>query len=170
MQWIVRIAAAIVATLALALPVTGATTQAPQPIHADGSKIFAEAVSATQGIAALTRPATAAARCKGRSCTGKNPKVMGCGGDAQTIATKWPAGGGPKVQLRYSKKCRAAWARLASKTPSWAFMLDVKGGPNYTAYGSPFYRAYTKMAGRPLRFRACVKQWSSNAWSCTRWH
>jgi hypothetical protein len=170
MQWIARVAAAIVATLALALPMTGTTAQAPSSTQANGGQVTAEVSPARQDIAGLTRLATVAARCKGRSCTGKNPQVMGCGRDARTIATRWPAGGGPRVELRYSKRCRAAWARLSSKTPSWAFMLSVKSHSNYTAYGSQFYRAYTKMAGRPLRFRACVKQWASSSWSCTGWH
>ena len=117
----------------------------------------------------VAEKAAAAVKCKGMSCTGKNPQTMGCGKDARTIATSRPGGGGPKVELRYSKKCRGAWARL-QRTPSWAFMLDVKGHPNYTAYGSSQYRAYTKMAGKPLKYRACVKQWSSDAWNCTGWH
>ncbi|WP_424229188.1 hypothetical protein [Actinophytocola sp.] len=45
----------------------------------------------------------------------------------------------------------------------------MKNGPNYTEISSNDYRRYTKMAGKPLKFRACVKQYSSDAWTCTRW-
>lgn len=109
-----------------------------------------------------------AVKCKGSSCTGKDPQVMGCEKDAKTIASTRPGGGGPKVELRYSKKCRAGWARI-QKAASWPFMLSVKDRPNYTETSSNDYRRYTKMAGKPLKFRACVKQYSSDAWTCTRW-
>jgi hypothetical protein len=135
--------------LAVLLPLTASSAQA-SPIDNGGS--------------------VAAVKCEGKSCTGKNPQTTGCEKDAKTIATKSPGGGGPTVQLRYSKKCRSAWARLASKTPSWAFMLSVKDHPNYVELGSSEYKAYTQMAGKPLKYRACVKGWSSDKWYCTGWH
>ncbi|MGB3437774.1 MAG: DUF2690 domain-containing protein [Actinophytocola sp.] len=140
--------------LAILLPLTTASAQASP---------------ATTRFAASTPQATAAAvKCKGKSCTGKNPQTMGCEKDAKTIANTRPGGGGPKVELRYSKKCRAGWARI-QRAASWPFMLSVKNGPNYTEISSNDYRRYTKMAGKPLKFRACVKQYSSDAWTCTRW-
>lgn len=145
-----KLAIALIGSLMLAalLPLTASSSQA-SPVDT-GSSV--------------------AVGCKGKSCTGKNPHTMGCDRDAKTIATKVPGGGGPKVQLRYSKKCDAAWARLATNTPSWPFMLAVKNHKNYVEYGSSLYRAYTQMAGRPLKYKACVKGYSSDHWYCTSWH
>jgi hypothetical protein len=58
------------------------------------------------------------------SLDGKNPTTAGCSGDATTmrsakLVTKSGVVGG-KIELRYSIKCHAAWARitLASDTPN----------------------------------------------------
>ncbi|WP_394817137.1 DUF2690 domain-containing protein, partial [Streptomyces griseus] len=49
--------------------------------------------------------------CSGADCTGQDPEAMGCGGEfARTVASA--VVGGSKVEVRYSKVCSAAWARL----------------------------------------------------------
>ncbi|MGW4835918.1 helix-turn-helix domain-containing protein [Streptomyces globisporus] len=49
--------------------------------------------------------------CSGADCAGQDPEAMGCGGEfARTVATA--VVGGSKVEVRYSKVCSAAWARL----------------------------------------------------------
>jgi hypothetical protein len=127
----------------------------------------------TMGVSlSLAAPAAAAStRCKGSSCSNKDPQSMGCGKDARTIDKIKPGGGGPTVQLRRSSNCRAAWARLASKAGNWwIFRLEVKNGPYYIAYGSPNLKAYTRMSGSTRLYRACIKQYASDTWDCTRWH
>src|SRR3954451_22106524 len=92
--------------LAVLLPLTTASAQASPSTHS---------------FAAHAPQATAAAvKCKGKSCTGKDPQTMGCEKDAKVTASRRPGGGGPKVELRYSKKCRAGWARI-QKAVSWPF-------------------------------------------------
>ncbi|MFD0420239.1 helix-turn-helix domain-containing protein [Streptomyces parvus] len=49
--------------------------------------------------------------CGGADCAGQDPEAMGCGGEfARTVASA--VVGGSKVEVRYSKVCSAAWARL----------------------------------------------------------
>ncbi|MFI7329202.1 DUF2690 domain-containing protein [Streptomyces rubiginosohelvolus] len=49
--------------------------------------------------------------CSGADCAGQDPEAMGCGGEfARTVASAVVGGG--KVEVRYSKVCSAAWARL----------------------------------------------------------
>ncbi|MGW0560305.1 XRE family transcriptional regulator [Streptomyces sp. NPDC003016] len=63
------------------------------------------------------RPATSApelplgVECSGDACTGKDPEAMGCGGGfARTTASATV--GTSLVEVRYSKTCGAAWARI----------------------------------------------------------
>ncbi|GAA2955190.1 XRE family transcriptional regulator [Streptomyces enissocaesilis] len=63
------------------------------------------------------RPATSApglplgVECSGDACTGKDPETMGCGGEfAETTASATV--GTSLVEVRYSKTCGAAWARI----------------------------------------------------------
>ncbi|NUT04052.1 MAG: DUF2690 domain-containing protein [Hamadaea sp.] len=117
-----------------------------------------------------TQPAEAAANhCKASSCSNKDPNVMGCAKDAITIQTTKPGAAIP-VQLRWSPKCKAGWARLTDKAGSWwSFRLEVNNGSYYTAVGSPYFKAYTRMSGSTKRMRACIRQYSSSTWNCTRW-
>ncbi|MEU6074899.1 DUF2690 domain-containing protein [Micromonospora sp. NPDC047074] len=121
------------------------------------------------GLSVAAPSEAAAVRCKGSSCSNKDPNVMRCAKDAITIQQTKPGGAIP-VQLRWSKKCKAGWARLSSKAGNWwTFRLEVKNGPFYTAVGSPNFRAYTRMSGSSKPMRACIKQYASSSWICTRW-
>jgi len=51
--------------------------------------------------------AQAAVHCKRDSCTDKDPKAMGCAGDARTVREFSTIN--TRVELRYSPKCKAAW-------------------------------------------------------------
>ncbi|WP_239106692.1 DUF2690 domain-containing protein [Streptomyces rubrogriseus] len=82
------------------------------------------------GVAVPAEAFVAAAEpaCKGASCNGKNPNATGCAKDAVTPAgaVARSAGGGPAVQMRYSKKCNAVWARFESAANSnWRGKLEV---------------------------------------------
>ncbi|MPY45310.1 DUF2690 domain-containing protein [Streptomyces phyllanthi] len=54
-------------------------------------------------------------KCSGDSCTGKDAETMGCSGelvkttDSVTVGTT-------QVEVRYSKTCKAAWARITAAT------------------------------------------------------
>jgi hypothetical protein len=50
-------------------------------------------------------------KCAGDACTGKDPEVMGCGGDLVTTGATTVVGTAA-VEVRYSKVCGAAWARV----------------------------------------------------------
>ncbi|OEJ25433.1 hypothetical protein AS594_13995 [Streptomyces agglomeratus] len=67
------------------------------------------------------RPATSApelpagVKCAGDDCTGEDPEAMGCGGEfAETTASATV--GTAFVEVRYSKTCGAAWARITQAT------------------------------------------------------
>ncbi|HET6856851.1 MAG TPA: DUF2690 domain-containing protein [Streptomyces sp.] len=69
--------------------------------------------SATPTTSAPELPA--GVKCAGDDCTGKDPENMGCGGDfARTTATATV--GTALVEVRYSKTCGTAWARITQAT------------------------------------------------------
>ena len=59
--------------------------------------------------------------CVGAGCRGKNPTAMGCDRDARTLTVAHDAHF--KVELRYSKRCNARWARTT--------YLDFRGDSPY---------------------------------------
>ncbi|MEV6259727.1 DUF2690 domain-containing protein [Streptomyces sp. NPDC051784] len=72
--------------------------------------------------AGVTRPATTApppasgAGCTAAGCTGRDPEAMGCGGRSAGTVASAPVGGG-LVEVRYSRVCGAAWARITKASP-----------------------------------------------------
>ncbi|MGP3773811.1 DUF2690 domain-containing protein [Streptomyces sp. SDT5-1] len=55
-------------------------------------------------------------KCVGASCGGKDPEAMNCGGALATNSTDAVVGT-VTVQVRYSKTCKAAWARIQGAAP-----------------------------------------------------
>lgn len=55
-------------------------------------------------------------KCVGKGCTGKDPELMGCGGEFAKTTTSVVVGTAT-VEVRYSKTCGAAWARITTATP-----------------------------------------------------
>ncbi|MFF4348082.1 XRE family transcriptional regulator [Streptomyces sp. NPDC001530] len=53
----------------------------------------------------------AGVKCSGADCTGKDPENMGCGGELAKTTTSVTVGR-TLVEVRYSKTCGAAWARI----------------------------------------------------------
>ncbi|MCN9244259.1 XRE family transcriptional regulator [Streptomyces sp. RY43-2] len=98
-------------------------------------------------------------KCGGASCTGKDPEAMGCGGTLARSATSVTVGT-TLVEVRYSKTCGAAWARItgaaqgdtvevsAGATPRQRGSVDVPGKAD----------AYTPMVAvkSPAEAKACV--------------
>lgn len=53
----------------------------------------------------------AGVKCSGKDCDGKDPETMGCIGNL-VRTTDEAVVGTTKVEVRYSKTCQAAWARI----------------------------------------------------------
>ncbi|MEV6310462.1 DUF2690 domain-containing protein [Streptomyces sp. NPDC051840] len=61
-------------------------------------------------------PPASGAGCTAAGCTGRDPEAMGCGGRSAFTVASAPVGGG-LVEVRYSRVCRAAWARITKASP-----------------------------------------------------
>ena len=109
------------------------------------------------GITAFdAAPAHAALTCTGSGCNGKDPMLYGCNATAHTVnSTTWSDGAAgtlatQTVQLRYSTKCKASWARVvvtvkgtAHVTYSYAYMDPYKSTTKRTIYNAG--SVYSKM-------------------------
>lgn len=77
-----------------------------------GDKEEAGGTRKAPAVSASTRPdLPPGVKCAGASCTGKDPENMGCGGELATTTTSVTVGTA-LVEVRYSKTCGAAWARI----------------------------------------------------------
>ncbi|QLH22421.1 XRE family transcriptional regulator [Streptomyces sp. Rer75] len=113
-------------------------------------------------------PATTASRlpagvkCSGSGCAGKDPEAMGCGGKyAKTTANAMV--GTAYIEVRYSKVCGAAWARIAQAAPGDRVEVGAPakgGGQDRTERGTVDADgdAYTRMvtADSTSRATACA--------------
>jgi len=106
----------------------------------------------------LIQPISASAKtiikpgCYGTSCNGKDPQAMGCATDARTIANR--VGNGVRVELRYSKRCDARWARSTNITgyPGlWIYAYVGSGNVTFRTANTKSVWSYM-WAGR---IRAC---------------
>ncbi|CAL9538654.1 hypothetical protein SUDANB176_04200 [Streptomyces sp. enrichment culture] len=79
---------------------------------------------------ARTPPASRTAlpppRCRGASCTGKDPMNMLCGTGPDTLATHRTAAGA-RLELRHSPRCGASWARMWATEIGDRIELTVPG-------------------------------------------
>ncbi|MFD9503502.1 XRE family transcriptional regulator [Streptomyces sp. NPDC060035] len=58
----------------------------------------------------------AGVKCSGAACTGQDPEAMGCGGQFASTVSRATVGAS-LVEVRYSKTCAAAWARITEAAP-----------------------------------------------------
>ncbi|MGY0492259.1 DUF2690 domain-containing protein [Streptomyces sp. WG-D5] len=65
----------------------------------------------------------AGVKCVGAGCGGKDPEAMNCGGDLAANSTEAVVGT-VTVQVRYSKTCKAAWARIQGAAPGDVVQLQ----------------------------------------------
>jgi hypothetical protein len=100
-------------------------------------------LAAAVGSGAAASPAHAALSCKKTTCNGKDPQLYGCAKDAETVnSTTFEDVNGDDfvrqvVELRYSKKCNASWARVKT----------TAGGIHKVFYGQAYmdpYKSTTK--------------------------
>ncbi|MEU2107406.1 DUF2690 domain-containing protein [Streptomyces sp. NPDC019507] len=68
----------------------------------------------------------AGVKCFGADCTGQDPENMGCGGQLATTASRATVGTA-LVEVRYSRTCGAAWARITQATPGDKVQISADG-------------------------------------------
>ncbi|MER5404834.1 XRE family transcriptional regulator [Streptomyces sp. NPDC002769] len=110
----------------------------------------------------------AGVKCSGSDCTGKDPENMGCGGQLATTPTSITVGT-TLVEVRYSKTCAAAWARITQAVAGDSVVVSAAGVPQQTGSVDTDTDAYTPMiavkgAGEA---KACVTLKSGQR-GCTR--
>ncbi|WP_420035197.1 XRE family transcriptional regulator [Streptomyces sp. cg28] len=99
----------------------------------------------------------AGVQCVADGCTGKDPEAMGCGGDLADSPTK-TALGTTNVEVRYSKTCKAAWARIQFAAPGDSVTLSVGAKTSKKGLvGDADTDAYTPMiaVGSATEAKAC---------------
>ncbi|MGZ3100996.1 DUF2690 domain-containing protein [Streptomyces sp. H62] len=98
-------------------------------------------------------------KCSGDACTGKDPEVMGCGGDLVTTAATATVGTAA-VEVRYSKTCGTAWARVtqAAQGDEVQVSADGRNAQTGAVTGTGDTVAYTPMVAvkSPADAEACV--------------
>ncbi|GGV57797.1 hypothetical protein GCM10010277_60060 [Streptomyces longisporoflavus] len=82
--------------------------------------------------------------CSGKSCTGKDPESMGCGGELATTTTRATVGKA-LVEVRYSKTCGAAWARITQAAPGDKVTITGEGAAKQNGTVNADFDAYTPM-------------------------
>ncbi len=65
-------------------------------------------------------------KCAGDDCTGQDPEAMGCGGDLVTTAASATVGTAA-VEVRYSKTCGTAWARVTQAAQGDRVQISAAG-------------------------------------------
>ncbi|MFD8863162.1 DUF2690 domain-containing protein [Streptomyces sp. NPDC059590] len=105
--------------------------------------------------------------CFQESCAGKDPKEMGCAGDAWTSAlTRFH---GVYVELRYSDSCKAAWSRISWGHPGDIAKVVAAEHASYqdkVHYDTDIYSPMVASA-TPSEARACTVL-TSGAHDCTK--
>ncbi|MFD4260954.1 DUF2690 domain-containing protein [Streptomyces sp. NPDC058534] len=108
-------------------------------------------------------------KCSGDACTGKDPEVMGCGGDLVTTAATATVGT-TAVEVRYSKTCGAAWARVTQAAQGDEVQVSAEGKNQQTGTvsGVGDTVAYTPMVAvkSAAEAEACVTT-ASGVQGCT---
>ncbi|MFE6130744.1 DUF2690 domain-containing protein [Streptomyces sp. NPDC056437] len=89
-------------------------------------------------------PLPAGVKCSGAACTGQDPETMGCGGEFATTASSATIGSS-LVEVRYSKTCQAAWARITRATAGDTVRITVAGKAAQQGLVDEDTDAYTPM-------------------------
>jgi hypothetical protein len=101
----------------------------------------------------------AGVKCAGSACTGKDAEAMGCSGRLVTTV-KTAAVGSTTLEVRYSKTCGAAWARItgAAQGDRVRVLTDGKTRQSGAVTTPGDTIAYTPMVavGSAARAKACA--------------
>ncbi|MGV9879402.1 XRE family transcriptional regulator [Streptomyces sp. NPDC003006] len=113
----------------------------------------------------------AGVECRGADCAGKDPENMGCGGELATTTSRATVGN-TLIEVRYSKTCGAAWARITQATPGDKVTITGSGGggsAKQTGTVNEDFDAYTPMVAvkAGATAKACAALASGEA-GCTR--
>ncbi|WP_327704486.1 DUF2690 domain-containing protein [Streptomyces decoyicus] len=98
----------------------------------------------------------AGVHCTGADCVGKDPEKMGCGGPHAVTPSRGVAGRAV-IEVRYSKVCHTAWARISRAAQGDQATISA-GGHSATAQAERDGDAYTPMVevtGDPAKVAAC---------------
>ncbi|CAL9509013.1 DUF2690 domain-containing protein [Streptomyces sp. enrichment culture] len=86
--------------------------------------------------------------CYRGACDGQDPHTMGCGGaHASTVASTIVDTA--LVEVRYSRACRASWARISRAAPGDTVEVNAPGGTARSATADADGDAYTPMVVLP---------------------
>ncbi|MFD7664929.1 helix-turn-helix domain-containing protein [Streptomyces sp. NPDC059788] len=98
----------------------------------------------------------AGVKCAGADCAGKDPETMGCGGRNAGSPSRGFAGGS-LIEVRYSKVCGAAWARITGAAPGDEAAISASGRTERTKAGQDgdAYTAMVPVPGDPAKITAC---------------
>ncbi|MEU2180071.1 XRE family transcriptional regulator [Streptomyces thermolilacinus] len=87
--------------------------------------------------------------CYRGACDGQDPHTMGCGGaHASTVASTIVDTA--LVEVRYSRACRASWARISRAAPGDTVEVTAPGGTTRSATADADGDAYTPMVVLPV--------------------
>lgn len=111
----------------------------------DGGKKNAGGAPKTPATSASANPdLPAGVKCSGAGCTGKDPENMGCGGQLATTTTSVTVGT-TLVEVRYSKTCGAAWARITQAVVGDRVDVSSGSAAKQSAAVDTDTDAYTRM-------------------------
>ncbi len=98
----------------------------------------------------------AGVRCTGADCAGKDPNQMGCSGQ-NAVSPSRGAVGGMRIEVRYSKVCDAAWARITGAAPGERITVGADGhsATARTGQGGDGYTPMVTVSGDPAKVTAC---------------
>ncbi|MFH8406718.1 helix-turn-helix domain-containing protein [Streptomyces sp. NPDC018019] len=98
----------------------------------------------------------AGVKCAGSDCAGKDPEAMGCGGRNADSPARGFAGG-TLIEVRYSKVCGAAWARITGAAPGDEAAISSAGRTEKARAGrdGDAYTAMVPVSGDPKKVTAC---------------
>jgi hypothetical protein len=122
----------------------------------DGKKA-ASAPKTPSTSAAVNPDLPAGVKCRGADCTGKDPENMGCGGQLATTSTSITVGT-TLVEVRYSKTCAAAWARITQAVIGDSVQVTAGTAAAQTGTVDKATDAYTPMIAvkDAAEAKACV--------------
>ncbi|MEU6116056.1 DUF2690 domain-containing protein [Streptomyces sp. NPDC047117] len=109
----------------------------------------------------------AGVKCAGDDCAGKDPEEMGCGGDQATTPSRGVMGRAV-IEVRYSKVCGTAWARLTGAAQGDRATVTSDGRTEEATAGrdGSAYTVMVRVSGPPEKARACGTT-SAGYQSCT---
>ncbi|MFE9967130.1 DUF2690 domain-containing protein [Streptomyces sp. NPDC005525] len=134
-----------------------ASTAAVVTIWATGNDDPAQAGKPGSTASALMFPTAAAtATCAGATCASMEPATTVCSKDAVTASVERKYGA--TVELRYSPRCRAAWAKMSRTSPGDRILITPKKGNTEEYRQQTGHDAHTPMvpATRPQDAQACA--------------